>query len=918
MAGLANDVVGLKKQLESLISEYIKELNLTVSTDVEIYDKSIGGGHGLDPRVLELVKNHPTSFDFSGDEKEIEKNIDAINRMLNEEFIDEKQDDEKQDNESVDEESLLNYFNFLSEGKYLCFIRFSGFEKSVVSLFKENTHPFIKETLEYSFVRFIMHEIFEALRSEQYTQLKENNRGDYISSKGREYMRGLLNKISTVPTASKGVYRNDLFDEFNYISTLNYEGGTVSAKLLMISKTEIDKHINFYIRLEEPISFNQHRRIRKLLETSDKRTFLIGDHEKIYGLGTLRDYEFLKDKIIFVVDFMGKFEYKISIISMSRNVITNVENGNVENVKWFLDEHPTLFIRYGTPNLKENEFSDVKLKNKLKRVFGNELEEKNKDKLVDIVKYAVKQKSGTTVVLTTSEVAEKEIDKLEREAIRINKTNLLNKSESELRNIIERITCIDGAVYFDIEGNCYAIGVILDGITKKNQGDSSRGARYNSAVRYANKEGVQDSCVIIVISEDGMVDIIPDFEGMEEKINSLINQLMGLINKKQFEQALELIQQIQTANKTAKIYFFEGFIYDKMDNNNSKKAIEMYNKAIELDGNYLSAYINRGHINRRQGEYEDAILDYTKVIELDGNKATFYDHRAYAYIQLEKYEEAIEDCNKAIELDGNKAMFYNRRGNIYSQLGKYGKAIGECNKAIELDGNRAVFYCNRAFVYSQLGKYEEAIEECKKAIGLDGNNAAAYSCRAYVYNQSGKYEKAIEDCKKVIELDENNASAYSNRSYAYNQLEKYEEAIEDCNKAIKLDGSRAVFYNNRGYAYNQLEKYKEAIEDCKKAIELIENKVDVHSKRIKGNAYSNRSHAYNQLEKYKEAIEDCKKAIELGTDKTEVLYYNRGYAYEKLKDYQKAEKDYIKAIEVNPDYEEAIKARDNLLLIINQ
>ncbi|MGI8301613.1 tetratricopeptide repeat protein [Bacillus paranthracis] len=700
-------------------------------------------------------------------------------------------------------------------------------------------------------------------------------------------MRNLLNYVSglAVPTSMKGVYRNDLFDEFNYISTLNYEGGTVSAKLLMVSKNEIDKHVNFYIRLEEPISFNQHRRIRKLLETSDKKTFLIGDHEKIYGLGTLRDYEFLKDKTIFVIDFIGKFEYKISIISMSRNVITNVENGNVENVKWCLNEHPILFIRYGTPNLKENEFSDIKLKNKLEKVFENEIEEKEKDRLVDIVKYAVKQKSGTTVVLTTSEVAEKEIDKLESEAIRINKTNLLNKNESELKNIIERITCIDGAVYFDIKGNCYAIGVILDGITKKNQGDSSRGARYNSAIRYANKEDLKDNCVIIVISEDGMVDIIPDFEEMEEKINNLVNQLMELINKKKFKQALELIQQIQIANRTARIYFFEGYIYDKIDNNNFKKAIEMYTKAVELDSNYVSAYINRGHINRRQEEYENAILDYTKAIELDENKATFYNHRGHAYSQLGKYEEAIEDCNKAIDLAGSKA----------------------------------VFYVNRAYVYSKLEKYEEAIEDCNKAIELDGNKATFYNHRAaYIYNKLGKYKEAIEDCNKAIELDGNKAVAYSSRSYAYNQLGKYEEAIEDCNKAIELDRNKASFYNNRGYAYNQLGKYEEAIEDCSKAIELVESKVNVHSKRIKGNAYSNRSYAYNQLEKYEEAVEDCNKAIELNPDKIEVVYYNRGYAFEKLKDDPKAEKDYIKAIEINPDYEEAIEARKNLYIIANQ
>lgn len=683
MAGLVlNDLAKLTKQLEDLISKYIKGLNSTVSTRIEIYDSGTNGD-GINPKMKEFVKKNISVTNLLSGKKDFDQNIDTINRMLEKESINEKLEDVR-----VDEGGLLNYFNFFNNGErvYICFIRFSGFEDNVLSLYKEKAHPFIKETLKYSFVSFLIHQIYADLREGKYEQLKESNREDYLSSKGREFMRKLLADISGEDTFKRsiGIYGNDLFDEFNYISTLNYEGGSVSAKLLLINKSEIDTHINFYIKLEEPISFDQHRRIRKLLETSDKRTFLIGDHEKIYGLGTLRDYELLKDKPIFLIDFIGKFEYKISFVIMKRDVITNIEDGSIENVKWRLYEHPILFIRYGTPNLRENKFSDVKLSGKLQKIFGDKIEQENKDKLVNLVKYAVNQKSGTIVVLTTTETAEKEIDKLENEAIRINRTNLLNKSKYELKNIIERVTCIDGALYLDVKGNCYAIGVILDGTAEKKLGDSSRGARYNSAIRYANKKGLKDNCVIIVISEDGMVDIIPNSEENEEKINQLINQLMDLINKEQFKAALQLIQKkAPNINKSAQIYYLEGFLYDKLQDYD--QALIMYSNSIELNKDYASAYNNRGCVYNMKKEYNHAIRDFTKAIELDPNKEIAYSNRAYVYNILEKHEKAEMDYTKALELGPQNEISYKGRGDVYVKLKEYTKAEMDYNEAIKLN-----------------------------------------------------------------------------------------------------------------------------------------------------------------------------------------------------------------------------------------
>ena len=47
--------------------------------------------------------------------------------------------------------------------------------------------------------------------------------------------------------------------------------------------------------------------------------------------------------------------------------------------------------------------------------------------------------------------------------------------------------------------------MILDG-RASGRGDSARGARYNSALRYV--ESSDHPCLAVVVSEDGLVDVI--------------------------------------------------------------------------------------------------------------------------------------------------------------------------------------------------------------------------------------------------------------------------------------------------------------------------------------------------------------------------------------------------------------------------
>jgi hypothetical protein len=99
---------------------------------------------------------------------------------------------------------------------------------------------------------------------------------------------------------------------------------------------------------------------------------------------------------------------------------------------------------------------------------------------------------------------------------------------------MQMITAIDGAVLIDPDSNCYAIGVILDGLASR-KGTPSRGARYNSAIRYV--ESSKYPCIAIVVSEDGSIDLVPDLmpQIRRSEILEAIEQLGELKEEENFD-----------------------------------------------------------------------------------------------------------------------------------------------------------------------------------------------------------------------------------------------------------------------------------------------------------------------------------------------------------------------------------------------
>jgi DNA integrity scanning protein DisA with diadenylate cyclase activity len=149
-----------------------------------------------------------------------------------------------------------------------------------------------------------------------------------------------------------------------------------------------------------------------------------------------------------------------------------------------------------TPRLPQGQVAADNFARVVRIVFP-ELSVDSTDYLWDLARKATTQPNGTILVISAG--AAQEAQRLTRQCFRV-------VPRIMTPTVLRLVTNIDGAVLIEPNGICHAIGAILDGLATE-KGDSSRGSRFNSALRYVNSS--KYPVLAVVVSEDGWIDLLP-------------------------------------------------------------------------------------------------------------------------------------------------------------------------------------------------------------------------------------------------------------------------------------------------------------------------------------------------------------------------------------------------------------------------
>jgi tetratricopeptide (TPR) repeat protein len=159
-----------------------------------------------------------------------------------------------------------------------------------------------------------------------------------------------------------------------------------------------------------------------------------------------------------------------------------------------------------------------------------------------------------------------------------------------------------------------------------------------------------------------------------------------------------------------------------MKGSSTRKKIEHFTKALQLNPKLAAAYEKRGLLYYFQGKYDRVIQDYNKYLDLEPAKAEAYWMLGMGYLKSENYEPAINNFSLAIHMEPGNLKAYAYRAEAYRLTTKDEKAYLDANKAIELRGDlraKSDAYRTRAKLYWKIGRNELAAADVKSSWQID-------------------------------------------------------------------------------------------------------------------------------------------------------------------------------------------------------
>ena len=210
---------------------------------------------------------------------------------------------------------------------------------------------------------------------------------------------------------------------------------------------------------------------------------------------------------------------------------------------------------------------------------------------------------------------------------------------------------------------------------------------------------------------------------------------------------LEQIDKKPTDNLPAYDYYLQGldFLYGRT-REGIEQAIQLFEKAIELDPQFSLAYANVAISYYFLDEYQKQ-KQYTEQINTYADKALLYDSKsaeslmskALYYIHIGEFNLAVPHLEKALEYNPNSSGVVQMLGDLYARaIPNTGKYLQYALKGIQLDvaGNDSItqsyIYLHLSNALVQSGFVNEAMTYINKSLDYDPGNYYAPLVKIYI------------------------------------------------------------------------------------------------------------------------------------------------------------------------------------------
>ncbi len=232
------------------------------------------------------------------------------------------------------------------------------------------------------------------------------------------------------------------------------------------------------------------------------------------------------------------------------------------------------------------------------------------------------------------------------------------------------------------------------------------------------------------------------------------------------------------------LYLKGRFYWNKRTQEGFTKAVEHFQRAIEIDPGYAVAYADLG--------------------------AVYKQFAYYGIVSPQKsYLMSAEPAKKALQLDDSLAEAHTVMATLKEEHDRdWSAAENEYKRGIELNPNYATAHHWYALFLLRMGRLDESRAEVERALQLDPGSLIISKTAGDPDYFERRYDRAMKQYRKTLDMDPNFYIARLFLGYGYEQKGQLTEAVAEFQRARQSDDDPAVL-GALGHAYAMLGRTRE-------------------------------------------------------------------------------------------------------------
>lgn len=268
-----------------------------------------------------------------------------------------------------------------------------------------------------------------------------------------------------------------------------------------------------------------------------------------------------------------------------------------------------------------------------------------------------------------------------------------------------------------------------------------------------------------------MADIFAMQDTIAEQVaSSLALKLSSAAHKR-------LIKRYTENVEAYKEYLKGRYFWNKRTEENFRKAIEYFERTIELDPTYGLAYAGLADCYNvlphwgamtTKAACQSAKGAARRALEIDDELAEA--HASLGYTQLFydwDWHGAEISLQRALQLNPNYALAHQWSAGYLAATGRFDDAFAEMELAQQLDPLSLSISENMGVLFYLARRYEEAVAQMLSTLEVAPQQAIVHYDLGYCYEQLGRLDESIKHFEKAVELSGNNTRILSGLGHAY-------------------------------------------------------------------------------------------------------------------------------------------------------